>query len=160
MTLIVEDGSLVADANTYIDVDYLRAYCDLRGITLPDDDDEVSVFIIKGMDYIETQLYKGSQVSINTQWPRENVELYGFDIDSDVIPKQLKDAQCQASVESNNGVDLMPTTTGKNVIREKVGPIETEYSESNQAGRPVLAKVNKLLAPLLLHGGQFRVIRV
>lgn len=48
--IIVENGSGIADANAYVDVDAVRDYAEARGVELSDDDDEIAAMIIKAND--------------------------------------------------------------------------------------------------------------
>lgn len=153
MALIIEDGSIVAGANSYITVVEARTYADARGITLPADDAEVEVLLVSSMDYLEAQRnkYQGSKIESgqSLQWPRYPVYIDGFLIGSNTIPNELKNAQSQLSMEVFAGVDVLPTTSGSFVTKEKVGPIETEYSESVGTGSaPNMSAVNSLLKPL------------
>ena len=82
MTLIVEDGSIVENANSYVSVDDARTFASLRGVTLPASDAEVEVLLIKATDFIEAQRlrFQGSKVNQDQalQWPRTGVYVDGF----------------------------------------------------------------------------------
>lgn len=159
MALVIEDGSLVAGATSYVSVAEARAYAAARASTLPADDAQVEAALIVAMDYLESLRgeYQGRKVDPATQdlqWPRVGVQLDGWDVPPTTIPKILKDAQCQLALESAAGTDLMPTGDGREVIREKVDVLETEYAPgAGGAPQPFFAKVNALLQPLLSAGG-------
>lgn len=152
--IIVEDGTQVANANSYVSVADARIYATNRGITLPANDDNVAVMLIKASDYLEAQgdLYKGERVSDtqSLQWPRNCVYVYNALIPSNVIPKQLISAQVQLAMAINAGLDLQPNIKpDAYVIREKVGPIETEYSDPLRIGvKPTFTAANALLSSL------------
>ena len=55
MTLIVETGSIVSGANTYVDLADVRAFASARGITVSTDDTTLEQQIIKAMDYVESK---------------------------------------------------------------------------------------------------------
>lgn len=154
ITIVVEDGSGVAGANSYVSVADARTYAENRGITLPTDDDELAAMLIQASDYLEAQecRYQGDRTS-STQalaWPRTGVELNGDDFPPNAIPKSLIGAQVQLAIAINAGFDLQPNISPQDyVTREKVGPIETEYADPVAVGiMPTFTAVNALLAPL------------
>lgn len=152
--IIVETGSGVADANAYVDVAAARAYALNRGVTLPVSDDEVAVWLIKATDYLEAQAcqYQGQKTNCNNslQWPRSGVVVCCVEIPSDVIPKQLKDAQCALVLVQKEGLVLQPNVSAQDYVTEEtVGPITTKYANPIQAGiTPRFTSVDALLAPL------------
>lgn len=153
MALIIEDGSIVAGANSYVSLAEARAYATARNKPLPTDDTALEALLISAMDYLEAQRarFEGSKVSAEQelQYPREGVIIDGIELASNVIPSILKQAQIRLAMEANAGVDLMPTRTGGFVKKEVVGPIETEYSEKvGVSVEPEMSAVEALLAPL------------
>lgn len=161
MALVVEDGSIVANANSYQSLIDIRAYATARGVTLPVDDAEVEAMAFSAMDYLEGQRarYQGVKTdpaNQELQWPRTGVSIDCYAIDSDVIPKELKNAENQLIIEINANVDILPTTEqGGFVIREKVDVIDTEYSELVGVGvNPRMTAVDALLEPLFFPCGQ------
>lgn len=157
MAIVVEDGTIVANANSYVTVAETTAYATARGVTL-DEDSVVETQLIRAMDYLEAQgaSYKGCKVNPAEQvlqWPRKGVEIEGTDYPSNKIPNTLKQAQMRLVVELTNGVDIMPTRSGGFVKREKVDVIETEYSEAVGVGiAPEMTAVDALLQPLYATG--------
>ncbi len=161
MALIVEDGTIVANANSYISLVFYRAFALARGVVVSPVDAVAEVQLIKAMDYLESlgNNYKGTRVSPTQglQWPRKNVLMYeniDYNLET-VIPIQLKNAQAQLAIEAIAS-DLMPTQSGRGVIREKVGPIETEYSSSLRTlGQPYFPLVDAWLSAILDFSNQF-----
>lgn len=154
MTIIVEDGSIVANANSYVSLSDARAYATQRGESLPTNDAELEALLIIAKDFLESyrNKYQGNKVSSSQslQWPRHPVYIDGFLIDNDLIPAELIAAQCQLAIDQNNGIDIEPTKEGGFVIKEKVGPLETDYSERvGTSTTPTLTAVDRLLEPLL-----------
>lgn len=152
MALIVEDGSIVANADSYVSLAEIKAYATSHGVTLGADT-AIEVQAHFAIDYLESKrlLYQGMKVSENQslQFPRYFVKIDGFDISETSIPKCLKNAQCQLVLEQASGVDLLPTQTEPAVKREVIGPISTEYAVSNGAiNEPILLAVDALLQPL------------
>lgn len=170
ITIIVEDGTGVIDANSYVSIDDARIYAANRGITLSADADEVASQLIRANDYLEAQacLYQGRRTS-NTQaleWPRTGVVVHCEEVPSNIIPKSLIGAQVQLAMAIDAGFDLQPNISPQDyVVREKVGPIETQYADPISAGiMPTFGAANALLAPLfgLCSSNKFalRTIRV
>jgi len=153
MALIIEDGSIVAGANSYVSLAEARAYATARNKSIPTDDTSLESLLILAMDYLEAQRarFEGSKVSAEQelQYPREGVIVDGIELASTVIPSILKQAQIRLAMEASGGVDLMPTRSGAFVKKETVGPIETEYSEKIGISLdPEMSAVDALLAPL------------
>lgn len=55
ITIVVEDGSGVTNANSYVSVADARIYASNRGVELPLDDDELAAMLIRSTDYLEAQ---------------------------------------------------------------------------------------------------------
>lgn len=162
MALIVEDGSIVSGANSYASVSDIEAYATVRGITYVDST-QVELFAIQSMDYLETLEYKGERVDPDMQelqWPRKNAIVNGVTLPDDKIPKGIKNAQMQLCIYRAQGIELFETGTGGQfVTREKIGPIETEYSEAvfmAQGGSPIIPLAEAMLKPYLATGSGFQ----
>lgn len=166
MSLEIEDGSLPANATSYVTVAEARAYAEARASTLPPEPAAVEALAIKAMDYLESlraqfQGYKAT-AGQSLQWPREGVEVDGYEVGNRVIPAILKQAQCAIMLEISNGIDVMPTVnpSARVVKRRKVDVIETEYETGSAYAAPVMRRARALLAPLLNGaGGQLTAIR-
>lgn len=155
VTLIKEDGTGKPDANTYGDVIGARAFTSDRGVTLPAADNDVAVLLVKAMDYIAmlSDNFVGERAVADQalDWPRKHV----WDADNEQewpvssIPPTLIKAQ-YAAVMAAQKTDLMPNQTGGFIVREAIGPISTEYSQSiGTTGQPRLVLFDTYIAPLL-----------
>ena len=157
MSLVIEDGSGLSTASSYVTVAEARAYALARGVTLSEVDATVEVLLIKAMDYIEAKRirYQGYKASDDQalQWPRCYVWIDGYSVDSGEIPTILKNAQCQAAMEISDGIDPLPTGTGNGIKSETVGPLSTTYATYTVAPTPIMRKVDALLRPLFSGGG-------
>lgn len=174
VTIIVEDGTIVANANAYIDVAEATAYALQRGVTLPADDDEVGAMIIQATDFLESKAceYAGRKTDPDQslEWPRTDAYLFGNDdtpYPPNSIPKNLKQAQAALVVAVSQGIVLLPNVGPQDyVIEETVGPITTKYANPIQAGIGMtFTGVDYLLASLFGECGQcspfsIRTIRV
>jgi hypothetical protein len=153
MSLIIEDGSIVADANSYVTIDEARSYATARGLTLPASDADLTAQLISSIDYLEAQRarYQGTKVSALQvlQFPRYNVVIDGIEQDPTLIPSILKQAQIRLAIEANSGVTLMPTRSGGFIVEDTVGPITTKYSDKVAVSiEPEITAVDALLQPL------------
>ena len=163
MALTIEDGSIVAGANSYISVQDARDYALARGLTLPVDDTEVEHLVVRAFDYLQSLVYKGSKVEPYhvAEFPRNDLYVQGILFPNDSIPHNLITAQCDLTFQANS-VDLLPTGDGREVVREKVDVVEVEYSAKGSAvSKPVFTKAASLLKDLLALGaGQALTLRI
>lgn len=177
MAIIVEDGTGVAGANSYVTLAEARDYAAGRGVTLGDDA-AVTVLLNKAMDYIESfrAQYQGRKTYPTgahpapqaLQWPRKGVRIDGLVWASDAIPAELKAALCQTIIEAHTRPDgnLAPSSDGKVVKREKVDVIEREFMTYDELGNNVPGSlsypaVDWLLEPLFgSYGLSLRTVRV
>ena len=154
IVIIVEDGTAKSDSNSYVSVADAVLYATNRGVEFPTTDDEVAAMLIQAMDYLEAQAcrYQGERTTTTQalEWPRSGVYINCEEFPDNVIPRQLVAAQCQLAMAVHAGFSLLPNTTAQSfIIREKVGPIETEYADPVSVGMsPSFAAVDALLAPL------------
>lgn len=153
--LVVENGSMVVNANSFVSIEDVRNYALFRTSALPNLDGEIDKACILAMDYLETfrDKFKGSKVdpaSQSLQFPRNGVFVDNYELPSTIIPQVLKLAQCQLAIEVLSGQDLMPSGDGRQVIREKVDVLETEYSPNGGSNpQPAFHKALRFLEPLL-----------
>lgn len=159
MSIIVEDGTLVEGANSYIDVAYLKDYASTRGITLPADE-ELPAKLILAMDYLDTYTDQWPGTARGElPWPRK-------DTDYENIPANLKKAQAVLAVKAAQGVALFNDTTSSTRVlkREKIDVLEFEYAVSDTnpevAIQPTFPEVDALLASLLGEPGWYGRTRV
>lgn len=157
MTLIVEDGTIVPNADSYDTTANLVAYASKRGIDLSSETTvNLEVYMIKAMDYLEAKRdkYKGwkSDSDQSLQWPRGGVYVDNLLVGSDTIPQELKSAQFELAIETYNGNDLSPTvkpTDSGRVTEDTLHDVTTEkYDVSFIPDVPVFQKAENLLKPL------------
>lgn len=172
MALTIEDGTIVAGANSYVTVAEAVAFAQARGEVFPTLDADVEPLLIGAMDYLEgfrTQ-FSGSQVEPGVQdlqYPRVDSTVDGLAFPSDKIPKELKYAQMQLAIDKYAIGDLAPTETGYAVAKEKVDVLEVEYatggrlSGASAPAEPSFPKADKWLEPLFGQSGSWlRTVRV
>lgn len=160
MAIVVEDGTIVAGANSYASEAELTAYATQRGVTLTGTPEAL---LIRAMDYLETLEFIGTKKTSDQplQWPRTSVYIDGYSFASDAIPQELKNAQMALAVSIDSGTDPMATLE-RATKREKADVLEVEYMD-NASSVAIITSVNRLLRKLLAGGtggGSYRVVRV
>ena len=166
-TIILEDGSIVENANSYIDLAFLSLYVSNRDLTIPSDDTEKEYLILKSMDYLESFSYKGSRVDASQElsWPREDVIVDSLVLDDESIPLQLKNAQAQLCVEINANSKIYPDPIRESnigVVTEKtVGPLKKKYSfvPSVSSVKPIKFASVMIYLDKLLKSSNLKVVR-
>ena len=149
-TIVVEDGTVVAGANSYVTEAELTTYAADRGVTLTAATD---VLLIKAMDYIESLAFIGDKSSEGQalQWPRNIVYIDGYYVESTTIPSALKTGQI-ATALAIDSEDSPLATVERATKREKVDVIEVEYMDS-AAAQPIVKTINAAMRKLLVNGG-------
>ena len=147
--IIVEDGSNVTGANSYVTESELNTWLTDRGLSITG---SASVNLLLAMDYLETQRFIGvkSNTDQELQWPRTGVYIDSMAVGADEIPKDLKLAQIQTAYSIDQGANPMDISTPA-VKREKVDSLEVEYQDG--AGRAVNVAINRYLSKLLISSG-------
>ena len=151
-TLIVEDGTGKANANTYISLADYGTYISDRGLTDTTSDEAKTGRIIQSTDWIETheKLFQGTKNSDEQAlvWPRAFIDVYEYPISNTEIPQQLIKAQAQLIYDSAT-TDLFNVGDGRSITNEKVDVLEVSYSDNGVTNlQPIFAKVNEFLKPL------------
>lgn len=159
MTLTVEDGTIIANADSYVDHDFYKVYAKDRGWTLQGTTvDEAN--LRRAYDVLNTQYnYVGKQVDRRAQtgaFPR-----YADDLDSDEIPREIQNAQCEQAYLIQTGNDpfaIADTSVTKKMV--KAGPLETETTYDGGQSQTRFLSVEGYLKPFLSSGlGQTRMVR-
>tara|TARA_R110000823_G_scaffold295316_1_gene414394 strand:- start:7425 stop:8258 length:834 start_codon:yes stop_codon:yes gene_type:complete len=163
--LIIEDGTVVANANSWVTDEEYKAYAKLKGYSIPATQPDREANLANAYDFInftyEDRL-QGWRVTPQTQtgcMPRTNIYAYDVLVGSTSIPQDFKNAQMLASFSINDGVDINAVKDTANLAGFSVG--SGAYSESYQSNSstPTLAQmpaVTKVLKPYTkagLNGG-------
>ena len=158
MSLIVEDGSVVTGAESYISVADATTYNTARGnaawAALTTDALREAA-LRKATDFMR-QVYRsrwqGYKVNEDQalDWPRYDVEVEGYAVDSDIVPTEVKNACAELALKAS-AAELNPDLT-QGVAREKVGQIEVEYDKASPQFTRYRA-IDALLSPYLKAGG-------
>lgn len=164
MTLTVENGTGLATAESYISVADADARATAFGNTAWTGTEAAKEAALRrATAYLEQQYrnrWKGTRLLRDQalSWPRYGAEVDGYDIDSTVVPREV------ANVCADLAAKALTTTLSADVertaIREKVGPIEVEYSPYSPTSTRYVA-VSDALAPFLTGSANCaRLVRV
>ena len=158
--LIIEDGSIVAGANSFTTDAELTAYALARGYTLPATEAERDTLQILAVDYIFSveSKFQGCRVSAAQElpFPRTGVYSYGFIVPSDSIPQSLKNAQMELAVQVNSS-PLIINGTVQNISKEKVDVLEVEYFSGGNWSQVRTDSADTYLKPLYANNNNLMV---
>lgn len=161
MSLVVEDGSGVADAEAYISVADADAYFAARGgvawAALDTAGKEQA--LRRSTDYLEAAYAWRGERATTTQalsWPRACVVVDGVTVASDSVPMAIQRANAELAVRASAG-DLAADQAAQ-VKQETVGPITVVYADGARQGVRY-ALVDALVAAYVRGGGQIAVVR-
>ena len=165
MPLVIEDGSIVPGANSYVTEAEYMAWADSRfGVgrsTSPSSESEAEPIILRAMDYFEGQNFIGykKQSDQPLQWPRDGVYIDGYYVSNSSIPDEVKNSIYELAYAQEIGNGELNTVDRK-VKREKVSSIEVEYAD-NSSSSNVNVSVPNAMRKLLAYGGSTnRVVRI
>ena len=133
MALNIETGTGSPTAQSYAAVVDLEAFAAARGIELPAALQDKERLLLNAMDFLESLRYAGARMTREQalSWPRKNVTVDGFALADDEIPREIKEAQIQAAVDSMT-VPLMPTaaaaTKGAVLETSVEGAVSIKYA--------------------------------
>jgi len=166
LELVVEDGSIVQGANSYVDLVTARDYAALRGKALPTVDDEAIPIVIAGTEYIESfsRRLRGLPVSPSTQplsFPRTGVTVDGYTYPDNVIPSPLLKV-CLAAIVVAVDHELVVNRSEPDITREQIGPMSTSYGTSSIRpwSGPDFPLLDNLIRPFLGGAGVWQSIPI
>ena len=164
MALIIEDGSIVSNANSYVtDTEYV-AYAKARGKTIGASASVREIELTKAIDYLEyyRDEYKGLKVTRDQplQWPRYSVWVDSFQLNSNEIPKELKYSQMEAAIIEAAGISLTPSGTIENVQSQSLGSMSISYYKGGTWQTVQHKSLDQYLEILLMNQGDLRSQRV
>lgn len=167
------------DSNTYVSIAYADQYFENIGGTaysnwsaIVDDEDKKRA-LIRGTQFIDTYpTYNGTKVSIGQRLEFPRV-LVGYDIPSGsdstpyYIPEKIMEATMEATRRSISEVvsgvpvfeDLIPDRT-REVMREKVGELETWYDRDSPVYDQSFTQIETILRDYIESYGAARVFKV
>ena len=150
MALVVEDGSIVANADSYVTRSDFIAWSLRRGYTVADDvlADNKLVIAFDFINGIESSL--AGLLSVREQtgaYPRTDLVLQTYSWLSTEIPTQAIDYQMSLALDQVNGIDIFnpPQSDSVAVRRSRVeGAVEEEYAVSDSSAFVYQSLSNRL----------------
>lgn len=173
MAFVVEDGTIVANANSYAAVAEADSYwnTDRNDTTtwIATSTADKQKALIQATQYLDATYRWTGVIVLSTQtlgWPRNlAVDTEGRSIDSTAIPAKLKEA-CFELAFLALSADLLPSLERGGQISRKsvtVGPIEeeTEFLSGAPAGRgyPLVDRILHGLFTAKIGGGSAKAVR-
>lgn len=157
--LVVEDGTGLANADSYISVADADAYCAAQGLAWAGEATAKEQALRRAFMALNSGWsFKGTRTLYRAQagaWPRAGAT-DGEDnaISSDEVPVEVQRAQVELAVyELATPGGLTPlVVVAERVRAEQIGPLRIDYAAvpgTADANRPILTKVDDLLAGLL-----------
>ena len=150
--LVVEDGSIVSGANSYVSLVGANKYLTDRGKEL----NLSEGLLLQGADYVNSfrkryRGYKLQPVTSSMQFPRGYLRFDFQDFPANQIPDIVIFAQIEAAIAFANNQDPYRTITDQVIRRERAEGFEREYDTSSNPSPPTydLKRVMSLLYPLL-----------
>jgi hypothetical protein len=162
MPLVIEDGTIVAGANSFNTVAEYKTFALNRGeSTAEADDDQVEIALVKAAQYMQQKfrlLWRGSMVDAlqTLSWPRRGVPVVDFFdpfftnvtvprdfqdtyyIPENEVPNEVKECQnLLALAVFGTGLiasGSLETSYGRMTKREKAGSLEVEYMTGEEGG--------------------------
>lgn len=151
MALIVETGSIVTGADSYVSRADAITYAANRGVTFLDTvaTDEI---LRKAAGFLESfsDKFKGLRITRDQplSWPRSGAVIEGWSWDNDEIPRQVINAQLAVALEIFADEDpYNPSPVAGQITQETVsGAVSVSYA----AGSSGSQKVSKTRASMVL----------
>lgn len=165
MAIVVEDGSIIVGANSYVSrADYI-AHAATLGITIADDSN-ADVELITSRSFIDQheENLKGDRYSRDqdTSYPRSNLVIEGWSWTHEEIPRQVILCQMAFALDVHSGIDLWNPPANPELVTksERVeGAVSVEYAigsnQSQKLGRSSTG--DAMLASLLNRSGLFSI---
>lgn len=161
MAIIIEDGTIVDNANSYVTFDEYEAYLESLGISISDDE-AAEVELIKAAQFIdghESNLkgYRSTRDQ-SMSYPRGDLSLDGWPWGIDEIPRQVKLAQLSIANDIRSGEDPYNPSVNRVVTKERVeGAVTVEYSSNKPSKTSKQSTSNSILRTLLNSNGLFSI---
>jgi hypothetical protein len=158
MTLIVEDGSVVENANSLVSRDDYIDYAASVGVTIENTED-ADFQLIKALNFISSyeDRLKGTRTDRDQSapYPRSGLRINGWAWDDDEIPIAAIRCQIELALEINSGTDLYNPVFSKGPrIEETVsGAVTVKYGVQSSIPIRTQSRAFKLLNDLLKSSG-------
>lgn len=158
MSLIVEDGTAVANANSYVSLDDAVTYATARGLTLTPSPSSLSEqAIIRATAALDAMYrmsfpgYKTNGRSQSLEWPRTDAYDYdGQAILANTVPIEVVNATCEIAVrELATPGSMMPDLDrGGNIRSLRAGSVAIEYG-ANASAQTTYTIIDGILSAII-----------
>jgi len=102
MALVVEDGSVVTDANCYVSLaDCNEYHFSMGNLNWFAVDEDKEAAMLRAMAWLESQTWKGRKTAYDNplSWPRADiVDRDGYTVPEDEVPSPVVKALCEAAL--------------------------------------------------------------
>lgn len=180
MALIIEDGTIVAGADSFATAAELVTYATNFGVTIPATQAAQEVLLRRAALQMAAMSWKGDFVEVDQPlswprigvhrgtsggggliWDRRNSAMYSQDVPSDEIPPQIKSGQMALAGEIYADDLVSPETKQGAVTSEKVGPISQTFGEAKSwVSRPAATRQSYAqFGPYLQAANQVGMVR-
>jgi hypothetical protein len=144
--LIIEDGSVVANANSWATDDEYKQFAQLKGKSVPATQPDREAQLINAYEFMSFNYedkMQGYRVTPQTQtglFPRSDVFAYGVLVGNTDIPQDIKNAQMLTALAIQEGIDTNATKADADLASFTV---VGAYSETYQSGSraPTIAEM-------------------
>ena len=164
MSLVIENGSIVAGADSFATAAELVTYAANFGRTIPADTAAQESLLRRAALQMSAMNWKGGLVSeLQTlSWPRVDVYRENWLVPSNAIPAQIKAGQMALATEVYAD-DLAPPELKKGAVtKERVeGAVERQYAEAQSyVSRPAATRQSYAqFGPFLESSNQVKMVR-
>jgi|GEM_PF-2344654 len=156
MTVVVETGNGLTEANSYIDSDYLEDYFSAErkakwNNKSQDEQDSLLVSATQFIDLSYKWIGKCNSHEQGLSWPRTGAVYPDTNITIDGVPKAVHKATAETVAILLDGSTLFEVIKEAQVKRERLAVLETEYFEAKQTlaeGETIYPLLNLILAGL------------
>lgn len=161
MTLIIENGSIVPNADSYVTRAEYITYAAARGVTIVDDE-TTDVKLRKAAEFINSHEpnLKGSKVEKDQplSYPRIGLVLENFSWSSNEIPRQVILAQLNVALDIEAGIDVYNPPVNPQLGKKSVeveGAVKIEYAIDNNSPMKVgrSSSATAIMSVLLKNSG-------
>lgn len=157
MAIVVENGTGMADAESYLSVAAFKDYCDKWGYAYGTTTDAViEQKLRQATNFIDTIFrYKGTRLlaSQALEYPRDGLtDWSGFDITG--VPQRVAKATAELAFKALTESLYTDLDRGGMVTSESVGPLSVSYADGAPVGK-VYRFAENLLKPYIRTSGDF-----
>lgn len=156
ITIIVEDGTVVTNANSFVSLVDARTKAEALGLVISADDETAksqltqSYYQLKRsyQSRLQGQIVNSTQTGI---FPRYNVIANGFYVPSNEVPEDVINAQLAYADSINKGADVNQTAKAQEVSSESLDGVgsKTYKDGSSRRTTPYVPGVSQWLQPYM-----------